>query len=75
MTSSLESSSSEHTQQAETQSRRWLEVGVVAAASVLVGGLAVAWWYRKTLSKLHEAGENPENPDFRIFGDDSSDEI
>jgi hypothetical protein len=42
---------------------------------VLVGGLAAAWWYRKTLSKIHEADGNSENPDFRISGDDSSDEI
>jgi hypothetical protein len=75
MTSSLESSSSEQPRQAEIQPFRWLGVGVVAAASVLVGGLAAAWWYRKTLSKLHEAGRNSENPDFRISGDDSSDEI
>jgi hypothetical protein len=71
----LESSSSEQPKQAETQPSRWLGVGVVAVASVLVGGLAAAWWYRKTLSKIHEADGNSENPDFRISGDDSSDEI
>ncbi len=33
----------------------WFGVGVVAAA--LVGGLAAAWYYRKTLARLQEAGE------------------
>jgi hypothetical protein len=29
-----------------------LGVGLVSAASAIAGGLAVAWWYRKTLVKL-----------------------
>jgi hypothetical protein len=28
------------------------QVGLIAAVSALAGGLAVAWWHRKTLSKL-----------------------
>ncbi len=40
----------------------WLRVGAVAAASAMLGGLAAAWFYRKTLSRLQEA-EN-EIPDF-----------
>ena len=39
----------------------WLRVGAVAAASAVLGGLAAAWFYRKTLSQLREA-EN-EIPD------------
>ena len=35
----------------------WLKVGAIAAASALAGGLAAAWFYRKTLTKLQE-GEN-----------------
>jgi hypothetical protein len=27
-------------------------LGLVSAASAIAGGLAMAWWYRKTLSKL-----------------------
>jgi len=27
-------------------------LGLVSAASAIAGGLAVAWWYRKTLAKL-----------------------
>jgi len=40
----------------------WLRVGAVAAASAALGGLAAAWFYRKTLSRLREA-EN-EIPDY-----------
>lgn len=29
-----------------------LGVGLISVASALAGGLTVAWWYRKTLSKL-----------------------
>ena len=29
-----------------------LGLGLVSAASAVAGGLAVAWWYRKTLTKL-----------------------
>ena len=29
-----------------------LGLGLVSAASAVAGGLAVAWWYRKTLAKL-----------------------
>ena len=38
----------------------WLKVGVIAAASALVGGLAAAWYYRKTLASLQQAGSTPE---------------
>jgi hypothetical protein len=27
-------------------------VGLISAASAIAGGLAMAWWYRKTLSKF-----------------------
>ena len=40
----------------------WVRVGTIAAASALVGGLAAAWFYRKTLSRLREAeDEIPES--------------
>jgi hypothetical protein len=29
-----------------------LRLGLVSAASAIAGGMAVAWWYRKTLTKL-----------------------
>ncbi|HLY42439.1 MAG TPA: hypothetical protein VKR52_14590 [Terracidiphilus sp.] len=50
----------------------WLKVGVVAAASAFAGGMAAAWFYRKTLTRLRqEAEREPQsNP-----SDDSADEI
>jgi hypothetical protein len=35
-----------------------LKVGLISAVSALAGGLAAAWWYRKTLNKL----QNPIVP-------------
>jgi hypothetical protein len=52
----------------------WLRIGLVAAASALAGGMAAAWWYRKTLNKLHESGENAENPQFGISEDSGSED-
>jgi hypothetical protein len=64
MASTLESSDStteapEQTPQEPQKSQPpgWLKVGAIAAASALAGGLAAAWFYRKTLTKLQE-GEN-----------------
>ena len=34
----------------------WLRIGSIAAASAVLGGLAAAWFYRKTLSQLRDAG-------------------
>jgi hypothetical protein len=36
----------------------WVKVGAIAAASAVLGGLAAAWFYRKTLSRLREAGDD-----------------
>jgi len=33
----------------------WFKVGTIAAASAVLGGMAAAWFYRKTLSRLREA--------------------
>jgi len=38
--------------------RGWLRIGAVAAASALAGGLAAAWFYRKTLARLRQAETN-----------------
>jgi hypothetical protein len=74
MANSLESSTSSSSQtEAQTQPG-WLKLGVVAAASVLAGGLAAAWWYRKTLTQLRQTEEKPENSHFGISGNDSGDE-
>jgi len=41
-------------QNGETKTRvaKVLGLGLISAASAVAGGLAMAWWYRKTLSKL-----------------------
>jgi hypothetical protein len=51
----------------------WLRVGAVAAASAILGGLAAAWFYRKTLSRLREAGN--EIPESRITEDGSAEDF
>jgi hypothetical protein len=66
MTTSVESSGLEPdatpSGEAATLSERagvplaWARVGAIAAASAILGGLAAAWFYRKTLSQLQEAG-------------------
>jgi hypothetical protein len=60
-----ESASSAPLKGAGSGLRTWLNVGAVAAVSALAGGLAAAWYYRKTLRTLQEAeacGGNPEIP-------------
>jgi hypothetical protein len=37
--------------------------------------LAAAWWYRKTLTKLHLAEENTSNPYLGISRDDPEEDI
>jgi hypothetical protein len=71
MTSSLESEKSQASNPAVPSPPSWLKLGIVAAASVLAGGLAAAWWYRKALTSLHQAEENPANPQFGISEDDT----
>ena len=42
----------------------WIKVGTIAAASAVVGGLAAAWFYRKTLDTFREAEPGEENSEF-----------
>lgn len=44
----------------------WLKVSALAAGSALAGGLAVAWFYRKTLTTLQHAETDASDPDFGI---------
>jgi hypothetical protein len=74
MTSNFESPTSTRTETEAARPSGWLRLGVIAAASVLVGGLAAAWWYRKTLTTFRQAGENGSNPHFGIPADDPADE-
>ena len=74
MANPIESISSTALRSAEARPSGWLKLGVVAAASVLAGGLAAAWWYRKTLKTLRQAEENGTNPQYGSTGDDPADE-
>ena len=51
----------------------WLQVGAIAAASAVLGGLAAAWFYRHTLSKLREAEH--DIPESRIIEDASPEDF
>jgi hypothetical protein len=75
MASSLESSTSQDHDAENGRPSGWVKLGAVAAASALAGGLAAAWWYRKTITKLHQAEESASNPQFGIAEPDSSDEV
>ena len=70
--SNSESVPSESTPVSARASARWLKVGAIAAASALAGGLAAAWWYRKTLRTLRQSGETGTNPKFGILPDDQT---
>jgi hypothetical protein len=74
MTTNLESDSSPSSPEGAEKPSNWLRIGLVAAASALAGGVAAAWWYRKTLNKLHESGENGENPQFGISAGGSAED-
>ena len=46
----------------------WFRVAFLAAGSALLGGLAAAWFYRKTLARMRQAEnmlplESPANDD------------
>ena len=53
----------------------WLKVGAVAAASAVLGGLAAAWFYRKTLSQLREAEDRIPDSEFLATEDDSPEDF
>jgi hypothetical protein len=70
----LESDTSPQTQTETIPASEWLKLGIVAAASVLAGGVAAAWWYKSTLKKLRQADQKPINPHYGISGDDPRDD-
>lgn len=73
MTNYLESDTSGAPKDPDQPPSGWLKLGALAAVSALAGGLAAAWWYRKTLTKLRQVEENSQNPHFGIPGDDPPD--
>jgi hypothetical protein len=48
-------------------------LGLLSAASALAGGLAVAWWYRKTLIKLQNPIGIPDSQ--RAEAEDAEEQI
>jgi hypothetical protein len=71
MTKSLESDTS----QLKPKSGPGLaKLGIIAVASALAGGLAAAWWYKKTLTRLQQADEGKDNPHYGIHDEESGEE-
>ena len=75
MTTDFNSNGYGEAENAGTAAIGWLKLGVVAAASGILGGLAAAWYYRKTLAQLREEGhlgggnpvsDNPEDQNYDI---------
>jgi hypothetical protein len=62
-------------QSTQPETTGWARIGLIAMASAVLGGMATAWWYRKTLIRLRQAEETTANPQFGITGSDSADEI
>lgn len=81
MASDLKSSISDVETTAAQADRRassspgWLKVGAVAAASAVLGGLAAAWFYRKTLSQLREAEERIAGSESDVTEDESAEDF
>jgi hypothetical protein len=67
MSSDLESAHLTPEIESSEGASRWMKVGVVAVATAFAGGLAAAWWYRKTLARLHEAEDAAGDTHFKIL--------
>jgi hypothetical protein len=52
----------------------WLRFGVIATASALAGGLATAWYYRRTLNQLRQAENGISHSEIRIFEHDPAED-
>jgi hypothetical protein len=63
-TTPLQSDNSIPSPESRTPFPGWIKVGAIAAASALAGGLAAAWFYRKTLKTFREAEPHKENSEF-----------
>jgi|HubBroStandDraft_2_1064218.scaffolds.fasta_scaffold1101508_1 hypothetical protein len=72
---SLESLASLQEKTPEPSPKAWIKVGAIAAASALVGGLAAAWFYRKTLNTLREAESAGIGTEFGISDNETDTEI
>ena len=61
ITDDLESDVSAEQQPTESVRSGWLRMGTVAIASALIGGVAAAWYYRKTLARFQDAEEHTDD--------------
>jgi hypothetical protein len=82
MTTDVKSSSSEEpTPSADAVGRRspgrngWVKMGAIAVASAVLGGMAAAWFYRKTLSQLREAENEIPDSESRLTEDESGEDF
>ncbi len=72
MASELESDIYADQRSSSPKPSNWLKIAFITAGSALAGGLAAAWWYRKTLAKLRETGETSQNSHFGISTEQDS---
>lgn len=75
MTKSIESDDYSSSEEVPAKPSGWLRVGIVAMASAVLGGMAAAWWYRKTLIRFRQEEEAALNPHFGISETDLPDEL
>jgi hypothetical protein len=73
MKTPLESSISSPEEVLNPPRNGWGKWGILAAVSVVAGGLAAALWYKNAVKSLHRAEEEAKNPDFGIH--DSGEEL
>jgi hypothetical protein len=71
---SMESAGSDAADPAKQTFPTWIKVGAVAAASALAGGLAAAWFYRKTLNTLRQAESETGTSDFSNEANETDEE-
>jgi len=74
-TNNLDSSDYLPAKDSKPSAKAWIKVGVVAAASALAGGLAAAWFYRKTLNTLREAESAGIHTQFQISDSETDTDI
>jgi hypothetical protein len=60
MKKSLNSSNSTQYCSVPQPQKHWLRLGAITTISILAGGFAIAWWYRKTVQSLHQNVDNEE---------------
>ena len=57
------------------KNRGWVRIGAIAAASAVLGGLAGAWFHRKTLSQLREAENEIPDSNSEITEDERAEDF